>query len=233
MQQLNPKTGLPYKSTPKERELAKGYRIAAKQTVSGRAVVLVNNARARSLKKNISMEVSQPWVEKHLERGTCELTGLHFNLAPPPNGVTRRHDAPSLDRIDKDKPYTEDNTRVILWAVNCALSEYGTDTMLPILKAMVTGIENAKKNSTAPVSTGSITQSQVNIKPRPISPSGLGQDHNHTDNHSGTIQGQDADHSAQESGRDSLGRRSKEVGTLEAPKSIKDNGKPPNPNIWP
>lgn len=168
MTQLNPKTGLPFRKTQKQRDYARQHRISYKQTTIGRATVLVNNARSRAVKKNIKIDLPIEWVKYHLDIGVCQITGLPFNLEPPPKGVSRRYDAPSLDRIDKTKDYTSDNTRVILWAVNCALSEYGTDVILPILKATVLGIENAKKNTIASIPEGSNRQSEDDVQPRII-----------------------------------------------------------------
>lgn len=223
MQQINPKTGLPYKTTLAAREAVKVSKTKSKQTVIGKANILINNARTRSVKKNIVVEITQAWVEKHLKRGTCEITGMPFNLAPPPKGVTRRPDAPSLDRISKHKNYTEDNTRVILWAVNCALAEYGTDGMLPILKAMVKGIENAQALSATPLSAGNYIQGALGAELGSISTPWAWEDSDHSDDHSGAVRRQDADHSAKESGGDSVGQRSEEMGTPQSPESKQDN----------
>ena len=57
----------------------------------------------------------------------------------------------SLDRIDsKIKDYSPENTRVVLTAVNKTLNEYGGETILPILKAMVAKIENDKLGIASP-----------------------------------------------------------------------------------
>ena len=178
-----------------------------KRTIVGRASVLYSNAKSRCKKKKIGLHITHEWIQKHLERGTCELTGLPFSLEPPPPGLTRRLDAPSLDRISKHKPYTEENTRVILWAVNCALSEYGTSTMLPILKAMIKGIEDVNQGSTTPVPDGLGNQSTNNPQLGTIPTTGIGQDSNDTDDDSGSVRRLNFNHSAQESSGNRLGRR--------------------------
>jgi len=180
-------------------------------TIGGRASLLISNAKRRCKDKNIEFHLTRQWVEEHLARNTCEITGMLFDFGPPIGGVSRMINAPSLDRIDKNKHYTEDNTRVILWAVNCALAEYGTEVMLPILKATVKGIENAQQKSTTPVSEGIDSQSEHDAKRRAVLAARLGEDRNHPDNHSGTIPGEDADHRAQESSGDSMGRGGQEV----------------------
>ena len=202
-------------------------------TPSGRAYNLLSSAKKRAIKKNLEFNVSVEKIIKAIKNGHCELTGLKFDMNRASKTQINPY-SPSIDRKDSNKGYTNENVRIVLSAVNSALNQFGDDIMLPILKAMIKSIEkNAKPNSTPPVpkrtNLKGIDNSQSGTSVTP----GTRQDYNHTDNHSGAVQGQDADHSTQESGRDSLGRRSKEVGTLEAPKSIKDNGKPPNPNIWP
>ena len=189
-------------------------------TIGGRASLLISNAKRRCRDKNIEFHLTRQWVEEHLARNTCEITGMLFDFGPPIGGVSRMINAPSLDRIDKNKHYTEDNTRVILWAVNCALSEYGTEVMLPILKATVKGIENAQQKSTTPVSEGIDSQSEHDTKRRAVLAARLGEDRNHPDNHSGTIPGQDADHSTQESSGDSMGIGVQEMEALIIAQSI-------------
>ena len=184
----------------------------------------MNNARRRCKDKGVEIHLHQAWVEKHLERGTCELTGIPFSFEPPPPGVTRRQDAPSLDRINKHKPYTEENTRVILWAVNCALAEYGTETMLPILEAMVKGIQNAQAQSATSLSTGDYIQGETHPELGSISTSRIRQDGNNFNHHSGAVHRQDIDHSPQESSGDSVGLGGKEVGTPLASYSFQNYG---------
>lgn len=229
--QINPKTGLPFKTTPERRETASRNRIASKRTTHGRAVVLINNARGRSLKKNISMEVTQEWVEKHLERGTCQLTGIPFSLEPPPEGVTRRWDAPSLDRISKHKHYTEDNTRVILWAVNCALSEYGTETMLPVLKAMVKGIEDAQQNQPTSISGTDYREGEVYPELGSFSATWAGQDSDDAHHHCGADARKDVDSGAQEGSGDGMGCRGTKVATLIALTRLENNGEPDSETV--
>ena len=194
-----------------------------KRTVAGRAVSLMGNARRRCKAKGIELVITQAWVEEHLTRGTCEITGFHFCFEPRDDNTTRRWDAPSLDRIDKDKPYTEDNTRVILWAVNCALSEYGTEIMLPILKAMIKGIESAKAQPAAPVSTGDHIPSAVSAKHGIVFATRIGEDDDHPHHHCGTIQRQDTHHRAQTGSRDSMGHRGQEVGAPSTPEGLEDD----------
>ena len=194
-----------------------------KRTVRGRAVSLLSNARKRCKEKEIELHLTQEWVEEHLVRGTCEITGLHFCFEPPDQKATRRWDAPSLDRIDKDKPYTKDNTRVILWAVNCALSEYGTKIMLPILKAMVKGIESANKKTITSLPAGHYSKSEEHTKRGSVSTSGTWEDNYDPNHHRGAVYGQDPDHSTEEGSGDSVAHRNKKVEPSTTPESEQDD----------
>lgn len=104
----------------------------------GRARLLLSGAKTR---KKDAVSITIAWIEEKLIQGACELTGLPFDF----NSTTKTQYnpyAPSLDRIDSSiDEYSPDNTRVVLVAVNSALNQYGEQTMLPILKAMVSAIE--------------------------------------------------------------------------------------------
>lgn len=56
--------------------------------------------------------------------GRCSITGMPFSLFKP-EGAHRRPYAPSVDRIDASKPYTDGNTRLVCVCVNYALNEWG------------------------------------------------------------------------------------------------------------
>jgi hypothetical protein len=194
-----------------------------KRTIEGRASVLFSNAKSRCKDKGVELHITQEWIREHLRRGTCELTGIPFNLEPPSEGLTRLPDAPSLDRINKHKNYTEDNTRVILWAVNCALAEYGTEIMLPILKAVVKGIEDAQQNQLTSVSGTDYREGEVYPELGSFSATWIGQDGNDAHHNSGTDARQDFDSSTQTSSGDSMGRRVPEMGASQTFKSQQDN----------
>ena len=194
-----------------------------KRTIEGRASVLFSNAKSRCKSKGIELNLTQEWIKQHLRRGTCEITGIRFNLEPPSEGLTRLPDAPSLDRIDKQKHYTEDNTRVILWAVNCALAEYGTEIMLPILKAMVKGIEDAQEKSTTSVSGTDYRQGEIYPELGSFSAPWVGEDSDDAHHHCGADARKDVDSSTQASSGDSVGCGSSKMGTSFPLESEQDN----------
>jgi hypothetical protein len=193
------------------------------KVIKRKAQVLMGNAKRRCEDKGVELHLHHEWVEKHLERGTCELTGLPFSFEPPPKGLTRRPDAPSLDRISKYKPYTEDNTRVILWAVNCALAEYGTEIMLPILKAVVKGIEDAQAKSTTRVPAADYREGEIYPELGSFSATWAGEDGDNAHHHCGADARKDVDSSTQASSGDSVGCGSSKMGTSFPLESEQDN----------
>ena len=97
-----------------------------------RAKYLIATAKYRCDTVGISWE----WVKEKLDLGFCELTGLPFDLAKSSTSLRNPY-SPSLDRIDsKIKEYSQENTRVVIWAANCALNEFGLDVMRPVFKKL-------------------------------------------------------------------------------------------------
>lgn len=185
-----------------------GFSHEYKRTTWGRAITLHGNARKRSKKRGVEVYITVEWIEEHLKRGTCELTGIPFSFEPPPEGYTRRQDAPSLDRIDKTKPYTPENTRVILWAVNCALAEYGTHAMLPILERMV----HAIKEQPTPIPTQHTGEGETNTSLGVVHGARVGKDCDGSLHHRGESEGQNIGHSTQASCRICLGAGVQKLG---------------------
>lgn len=100
--------------------------------MSGRVRVMLHSARKRSKEKGFpTPTLTAAWLRERLERGTCELSGLPFAVW----SKTTTAFVPSIDRIDCTKPYTEDNCRVIVWALNAAFAEWGEDEFRLVARA--------------------------------------------------------------------------------------------------
>jgi hypothetical protein len=111
-------------------------------TYRGRATKMWHNAKRRAKANEAQVAIDVNWIEERLMLGHCQLTGLPFDLSPVTEFSSNPY-SPSLDKIDpKIKDYTFENTRIVLTAVNKTLNEYGEQTMFPILKAMISVIEN-------------------------------------------------------------------------------------------
>lgn len=102
----------------------------------GRAFALLNHAKLRAKTRSGIVTIDREWIENKLLNGFCELTRLPFDFSDCE--FNKNPYAPSVDRIDCNNPnYTPENSRVVLFAVNTALNEYGLDVLRPILKALL------------------------------------------------------------------------------------------------
>lgn len=86
--------------------------------VKVRARTLVVAAKLR-MPEGFSLTIER--VTECIENGNCSVTGIPFDLR---NGESRRSGkrcnpfAPSIDRIDSNQGYTNDNSRVVIWQFN-------------------------------------------------------------------------------------------------------------------
>lgn len=96
-----------------------------------RGYALTNVARFRAKKRLISFDLEPSDIQRRIDLGSCEMSGIPFDLSKP-----RGWNAPSLDRIDSRKGYTKENVRVVLYAINVMANTWGTDKILEIASAI-------------------------------------------------------------------------------------------------
>jgi hypothetical protein len=98
---------------------------------------------ARATWKNAKRWQAPPFTKDQLRAlwdtcgGRCMLTGLPFKETHIGTGRARKPHAPSLDRIDAEQPYTQENCRLVLQAVNFALNAWGDEVFVEVTKAAV------------------------------------------------------------------------------------------------
>lgn len=86
-----------------------------------------NDAKKKGLEWSISFE----WISDRILAGTCEMTGLPFIYA-------RSHPfMPSIDRIDPESGYTEDNCRIVCYMYNMAKNRWTDANVLRMAEALV------------------------------------------------------------------------------------------------
>lgn len=192
-------------------------------TEEGRTYKIINRCKNRAIQKNIEFNISFDKIKKALTNGFCELTKLPFDFNSTEKTQFNPY-SPSIDRINNSKGYIDSNVRVVLSAVNTALNQYGDEQMLPILKAMITGIENAQKKSTTPVSTKDNTTSGKNTARSVIHGGGPWEDSDDANDYRGTTQGENSYRSAKEGSGDSMGHGGKEMEPPATPKDSQDPG---------
>lgn len=83
-----------------------------------RAARLVADARKRAKMKGETFQMSKARIEVALLIGKCERTGIEFQLDGVVNGIGRNPFAPSIDKIDPNKSYSDINIQVVVWAYN-------------------------------------------------------------------------------------------------------------------
>lgn len=90
----------------------------------------LRGAGERARAKGLPFDLDFQWVAHRIERQDfrCALSGIAFFCDRSRIG-TRNPYAPSLDRIDCAKGYTRDNVRVVLYALNVMLSDWGLEVV--------------------------------------------------------------------------------------------------------
>lgn len=80
---------------------------------------LLHGAKTRAGKKGLEFNLTFDFTKKLLDVSgyRCAVTGLEMNLQSSPRKKANAFKC-SLDRIDSEKGYTEDNVRFVCWAVN-------------------------------------------------------------------------------------------------------------------
>lgn len=123
----------------KNKEKWVGYRETQKQKENtdpwvraGRMLIWI---RRRAAHKQYEFNLTREWIEQRLVQGTCEVTGLAFDLG---RNTTQRFNpwCPSIDRIDSSKGYTQDNCRAVVWIYNMAKSEWSDEVVMQFAKAL-------------------------------------------------------------------------------------------------
>jgi hypothetical protein len=185
-------------------------------------------AKSRAQNKNVPFTITLKYL-REVAGDHCPVFGHKFVWGRSKLGKGKTTgDSPSLDRIVPELGYVPGNVVFISHNAN----RIKNDATEKELYAVADWLHEARKKvnvnerPTAPVSEGTDSQSEHDAKRRALLAARLGEDRNDTNNHSGTIPGQDADHSAQESSGDSVGRGSEEVGTFVTSYDIQNNGYP-------
>lgn len=65
-------------------------------------------------------DLTEAFIEKLLEPMVCSKTGIPLTLTDEGNAQAGNPWAPSIDRIDSTRGYTQDNVQLVCWAFNMA-----------------------------------------------------------------------------------------------------------------
>lgn len=98
---------------------------------ANRAAYLVAGAKRRSVKGCIPFDLDQyvDDLQHRISLGRCEVSGIELDLSAAPG---RRFNAPSLDRKNPKAGYVISNIRIVAFAVNAMLGDWGEDVALAV-----------------------------------------------------------------------------------------------------
>ena len=99
-----------------------------------RAMQLIRRARERAKKKRMAFELDfyEPELQRRIDAGFCEVTGLPLNL-----DGGRTWDSPSIDRIDTKQGYLYRNIRIVCHGINTAMNDWGEQCVVQMALAIL------------------------------------------------------------------------------------------------
>ncbi len=118
----------------KRRERMRRDGAARYTSVGHRANVLHWAAKKRADNKGVAYTLDREWFEEKILGGVCEVTGLPFVLTKHEKHATHPM-APSVDRITAGGPYSKDNCRMVVLALNAALNQWGEEAFTRLAEA--------------------------------------------------------------------------------------------------
>lgn len=104
---------------------------------------LWKSSKDNAAQKGLEFSISRERIEKALEKGYCEVTGVPFDLGRTKKKHAALPNAPSIDKIDPDKGYTEDNIQVVTWIYNRAKGNNTHDDVLRLAYILTGNCTNA------------------------------------------------------------------------------------------
>ncbi|RZD49570.1 MAG: hypothetical protein CXT65_05205 [Methanobacteriota archaeon] len=76
------------------------------------------------------------WVKKRIQLGTCEASGVPFDLQSKSGQLSPR--TPTIDRIIPELGYTKENCRIICMALNTLFGTWGEGAAIEIILPYLT-----------------------------------------------------------------------------------------------
>lgn len=110
------------------------------QSIKGRSKSIWRTASRSKTANTKPFTLTVDHIVEGLERGTCAVTGIRFVFER--NNVTQNHPfAPSLDKIDPNGPYSNENTRMVIWQYNTFKGQISDLEVYFIARAIVDRFE--------------------------------------------------------------------------------------------
>jgi hypothetical protein len=109
---------------------------------------MLSNAKSRARRNGLEFDLSLDFLKQlnASQDGRCAYSGILLNWALDSRGIQRTcpPDRASLDRIDPNKGYTQDNVHLVLDLVNRIKSAYSEQKFLEICCAIADHIRQSK-----------------------------------------------------------------------------------------
>lgn len=93
-------------------------------TIFSKLQYKLKDLRMRADDKNLEFDLDRKWIIEKLTKGTCEATGIKFNVKTKPY---LNPYYPTIDRKNNNKGYTKDNCWMVCHMFNIAKAEYNLD----------------------------------------------------------------------------------------------------------
>jgi len=102
-----------------------------------RAIRLIDKARSRARKRGVEFFLTKEWVLNGLNKGTCAVTGIRFDLENGHGSGKHNKCAPTIDRMDPNKGYTTDNCQLVIYQYNVAKGRWAHGDVVDMARALV------------------------------------------------------------------------------------------------
>jgi len=169
-------------------------------------------AKQRAIQEQLPFDIDMEYL-KSIVTQTCPVFGIQLAWGTLGEGVS--NNSPSLDKIKPEWGYVRGNVCIISYLANKIKQDVGWEeiTQLGIwLKEKTKEVEqNVRPEQFASIPTRTYKPRQNNSEYGALLTARIGQDNNNANDHSGAVQGQNADHSTQASSGNSLEPRNQEV----------------------
>lgn len=112
------------------------------------ARTLFLRARRGAKQRGIDFLITQSYIEHLLKVAgkRCSISGMPLTITT--DGAWFRNPwAPSIDRIDSKLPYQEGNCRVVCYAANVALNEWGIEVLASLAQGILDKRRFVRQNS--------------------------------------------------------------------------------------
>jgi hypothetical protein len=196
----------------------KDWRKAYLATKRGHLTRFLAKTKERAAAQNLPHDIDLEYLES-IAGPHCPVFGTPFVWGQGNGSHPYR---PSVDRIIPELGYVKGNVAFISLKANTIKQDVTEKELYAVADWLHEARKkvNAKEKPAASVSTGDHQQGEVYPELGPISSAGFGEDNYYTHHYSGTISGEDPNHSPQASSGDSMGSGSAEVGASITPESI-------------